>query len=70
VSEEVVPGKLTYTAKEGAIFCNRYRYSEESQPDPVVGIDDWYLPIVQYEKGKPITVFPERLKERDLKVKE
>jgi ABC-type branched-subunit amino acid transport system substrate-binding protein len=69
VSEEVVPGKLIFSAdQDGAVFTKRYRYTEQTQPDPVVGIEDWYLPIVQYEKGEPVIVFPERLKEREFKV--
>jgi branched-chain amino acid transport system substrate-binding protein len=65
--EEVATGKLDYTAKDGAIMMSRYRWTEQSTPDPVFGPDDWFLPIVQYEGGQGKIVFPERMKEAEFK---
>lgn len=58
VIDELITGKLTYTKADGAITVNRFQYTPESIPDPVVGPDDWYLPIIQYKAGKDKIVFP------------
>jgi branched-chain amino acid transport system substrate-binding protein len=55
---EVGPGKLVYTADDGAIIMKRYRYSMETMPDPIVGRDDYYFPVIQYKRGKGKIVFP------------
>jgi branched-chain amino acid transport system substrate-binding protein len=57
--EEVIPGKLTFTPKDGAIIMKELKYTPETVPDPVFGIDYWYIPIVQYMDGKSSVVFPE-----------
>ena len=57
--EDLLTGKLTYSASEGAVCVTRFRYTAESLPDPVVGPDDWYLPVIQYKSGKGRIVFPE-----------
>jgi branched-chain amino acid transport system substrate-binding protein len=65
--EEVIPGKLTYTAKDGAIIMKELKYTPETVPDPVFGVDFWYIPIVQYMEGKSNVVFPEAWKTENFK---
>jgi branched-chain amino acid transport system substrate-binding protein len=57
--EEVITGQLTYNKDDGAIIMNELKYSSDSVPDPVFGIDYWYVPIIQYIDGKGEVVFPE-----------
>jgi len=63
---ELQTGKLTYTAAEGAIIMPRFRYLPETNPDPVVGRDDFYFPVIQYKGGKGLIVYPSDWKEADL----
>ncbi len=65
---ELQTGKLTYTAGDGAIIMKRYRYLPETNPDPVVGRDDYYFPVIQYKGGKGLIVYPWDWKEADLMV--
>jgi hypothetical protein len=63
--EEVIPGKLTYATKDGALIMNEYNFSSESAPDPVFGPGHWYVPVVQYKDGEGRVVFPEDWKAAD-----
>ena len=63
---ELQTGKLTYTAADGAIIMPRFRYLPETNPDPVVGRDDFYFPVIQYKGGKGLIVYPPDWKEADL----
>ncbi len=65
---ELQTGKLTYTAAEGAIIMTRYRYLPETNPDPVVGREDFYFPVIQYKGGEGLIVHPPDWKEADLVV--
>ena len=56
--DELQTGKITYTADDGAVYVNRYKYTPASIPDPVVSPDDWYIPVVQYKSGKSKIVYP------------
>jgi branched-chain amino acid transport system substrate-binding protein len=67
--EEVQTGKLTYSKADGALIMNEYRYTPESVPDPVVGKDAYYFPVIQYTDGKGSIVFPDDWKQKDLQVK-
>ena len=58
VLDEVLTGKLIYDAADGAITVARFRYTPTSLPDPEVGIDDWFLPVIQYTDGKGQIIFP------------
>jgi len=69
VVDELLTGKITYSAADGAITVSRFRYNKDSLPDPVVGIEDWYLPIIQYKGGKGYIVFPKAWAEADFVVK-
>ncbi|MEW6265120.1 MAG: ABC transporter substrate-binding protein [Thermodesulfobacteriota bacterium] len=67
--EEVIPGKLTFTAADGAVIMKQLKFTPEDVPDPVFGPDFWYIPIVQYFDGKGYVVFPEDWKMRDFQGK-
>ncbi|MEW6265706.1 MAG: ABC transporter substrate-binding protein [Thermodesulfobacteriota bacterium] len=67
--EEVLPGKLTYGAADGALFHKKYGTTPQDAPDPKVGQDDFYFPVVQYKGGQGKIVFPEAWKETELAVK-
>lgn len=56
--DELQTGKLTYTSDDGAVYVNRYKFTSESIPDPVVSPEDWYLPVVQYKSGKSKIIYP------------
>jgi branched-chain amino acid transport system substrate-binding protein len=64
--EEVQTGKVSYSREEGAIVHARYRYTEDTIPDPVVDQKDYYFPVIQYFEGKGTVVFPVNLKEKDV----
>jgi len=63
--EDVHTGKLTYSKADGALIMNEYRYTADSVPDPVVGKDAYYFPVIQYTNGKGQIVYPEDWKEKD-----
>lgn len=64
--EELNTGKLTYSEQEGALLQKQYKYTPESMPDPVVGPDHYFFPVLQYFEGKGYVVYPEDRKERDI----
>jgi branched-chain amino acid transport system substrate-binding protein len=67
--DEVNTGKLTYTQAEGAIIMKEYKYTAETMPDPLVGQDYYYFPVLQYKDGKGHMVYPEAWKEKDIVLK-
>jgi len=56
--EEINTGKLTFSEKDGAIIMKEYRYTEQTMPDPVVGPDAYFFPVIQYKGGKGDIVYP------------
>jgi len=66
--EEVATGDLRYSKQEGAIMHARYGTDETSRPDPTIGQNDFYFPVIQYKKGVGSVVFPENMKQADLMV--
>lgn len=64
IVDEVNTGKLTFTAADGAIMMKSYKYTPETNPDPVVGPDDYFFPVIQYENGKSSIIFPDSMKEK------
>ena len=58
IVEEVNTGKLTYAKADGAIIMNEYRYSPETNPDPVVARDGYFFPVIQYKGGVGKIVYP------------
>ena len=67
--EEVQTGKLTFSKADGALIMNEYRYNADSVPDPVVGKDAYYFPVIQYTDGKGAIVYPDDWKEKDFEPK-
>ena len=67
--EEVNTGKLTFTEKDGALLMKEYKFTPETMPDPVVGPDYYFFPVVQYENGVGYAVFPPSMKTKDFKAK-
>ncbi len=65
VRDEVTPGKLTYTRAEGAVVMKEYKFTEESAPDPLVGPDYYFFPVVQYKDGKSFIIYPEADKQAE-----
>ncbi len=64
--EEVQTGKLTYSAADGALFQKKYGTTPQDVPDPTIGQDDFYLPVIQYNGGVGKIVFPESEKQMDM----
>lgn len=67
---EVNTGKLTFSQKDGAIIMQEYKYTPETMPDPVVGPQYYYFPVIQYFKGKGNIVYPHQWKEKDIQFKQ
>ncbi len=65
---ELQTGKLTYTTADGGIIMNRFRYLPETNPDPVVGREDFFFPVIQYKGGKGLIVYPPDWREADVMV--
>lgn len=63
---EVNTGKLTFGKNDGAIIMQEYKFSTDTMPDPVVGPQYYYFPVIQYAKGKGSIVYPDQWKERDI----
>jgi branched-chain amino acid transport system substrate-binding protein len=55
VQDELWTGNLTY---EDGVVMPSYRYAADTIPDPVVGTDAFYFPIIQYDKGKAVVIYP------------
>jgi branched-chain amino acid transport system substrate-binding protein len=70
ILKEVCTGKLTYGQDEGAILMKRYGYSPETYNDPLLGPDNWYIPVIQYFQGQGHIVYPPSAKEQDFKARE
>ncbi|MBF0528861.1 MAG: ABC transporter substrate-binding protein [Deltaproteobacteria bacterium] len=68
--EEVNTGKLTYSSAEGAIIMKNYRYDATSFPDPVLGPDAYFFPIIQYNGGKGEIVYPPDMATKKLEVRQ
>ena len=66
--EEVLTGQLTYSAAEGALFHKRYGTTPQDAPDPKLGPENFFFPVIQYKGGKGYVIFPEDWKEADIMV--
>lgn len=66
---QVDTGKLTYGIKDGALIMKEYKYTSQSMPDPVVGPDEYFFPVIQYMNGKGSIIYPAEFKQRNLEVK-
>ena len=58
IVDEVYTGKLTFSAADGALIMNEYKYSSDSAPDPVIASDAYFFPVIQYKDGKGYIVYP------------
>jgi len=67
--EEVAIGTMAYGKKEGALFHANYGTDADNAPDPKIGTEDFYFPLVQYYKGVGQCVYPDSMKVTDLKIK-
>ena len=67
--DEVNTGKLTFSKDDGAIIMNEYRYSEETMPDPVIGVDAFFFPVIQYKGGKGDIIYPADWAVREFEIK-
>lgn len=65
VREEVTPGKLSYTRADGAVVMKEYKFTNETAPDPLVGPDHYFFPVVQYKDGESFIVFPDNDKQAE-----
>jgi len=54
----ITTGQLTFG---DGILMESYEYSEDSWPDPVVGGDAFTFPVLQYQTGDSVVVFPQSL---------
>ena len=63
--EEVWTGQLKYTREDGALMHAAYGTDSENLPDPKIGINDFFFPVLQYKNGKGFAVFPDHVKEVD-----
>ncbi len=59
IASEMHTGKLTYTKEKDGAILNNYIYSKETLPDPVVGIEAFFYPVLQYDtEGVGHIVYP------------
>ena len=58
IVDEVNTGKLTYSKADGAVIMNEYRYNKDTNPDPVVARDGYFVPVIQYTGGVGKIVYP------------
>lgn len=63
--EQLWAGKLSFT--EG-IIMEKYEYTKDSIPDPVVGQGSFIFPVIQYFGGEGKIIWPEVWKEAEIKV--
>jgi len=48
---------------------SEYKFSPKNNPDPVLGPDTYFFPILQYKQGKGYTIFPDAWKQKDFEQK-
>lgn len=56
---QIFTGQLTYTS---GILMKEYKYTPTSAPDPVVGENYYVFPVLQYNKGSSVVVWPAALR--------
>jgi branched-chain amino acid transport system substrate-binding protein len=62
--EEVMTGKLTF---DGVVVA-QYKFTKESMPEPVVGEDYFFVPVLQYFEGKGTVIWPASMRQADMKL--
>jgi branched-chain amino acid transport system substrate-binding protein len=63
--DKVWTGELTYT---DGILMKEYKFTQESLPDMLVGKGYFVFPVIQYFSGVGKTIWPDEIKEQDMKV--
>lgn len=64
--DELWTGQLTYT---GGIVMQKYRYTGETIPDPVIGQGHYIFPVLQYFGGDAKIIWPTEWRTSDLRAK-
>ncbi len=64
--ETVQTGQLSYS---DGILMSEYKYTPETVPDPVVGLEYYVFPVLQYMDGEGAVIWPEEWKETDFQTK-
>ncbi len=59
--DEVYTGKMSFTQDDGIIMMKEYKYTAETNPDPVLGPDHYVFPVTQYMGGKIVSIYPEAM---------
>jgi branched-chain amino acid transport system substrate-binding protein len=57
--DQILTGQFTYT---NGILMKEYKYTAASAPDPVVGEQYYVFPVLQYNKGNGLVVWPAALR--------
>lgn len=63
--EKVLTGKTTF---DDAVIMKQLKFDSSSSPDPVVGEGEYIFPVVQYEGGNPVVIWPTYQKNGELKI--
>jgi len=67
VKRELLTGQLYYSRADGAVIMNAYRYTPETVPDMVVGVEGYFFPVLQFDKeGVGHIVYPPDIATRGL----
>jgi branched-chain amino acid transport system substrate-binding protein len=64
-TEEVQTGKVSFT---NGILMDEYVFTDETWPDPEVGVTKYFIPVIQYFEGKGTVIWPEEYKQADIVV--
>jgi len=64
--EKVQSGQFSYT---DGILTPEYKYTLETVPDPVVGVEYYVFPVLQYMDGEGVVIWPEEWKEANFQAK-
>ncbi|OQX64961.1 MAG: hypothetical protein B5M51_02115 [Anaerolinea sp. 4484_236] len=64
--EKVQSGQFSYA---DGVLMPEYKYTPETVPDPIVGIEYYVFPVLQYINGEGVVIWPEEWKEADFQVK-
>jgi branched-chain amino acid transport system substrate-binding protein len=68
LKSEWLTGEMDYTKADGAIIMNAFRYTPETVPDPVVGPESYFFPVLQFDRdGAGHVIYPPDIAVRSLK---
>jgi len=63
--EKLQVGEMVYT---DGIVMDRYEYTTETFPDPVVGAGYFLFPVIQYFDGEGKIIYPESMASQELQL--